>query len=208
MRWTGNSVGKLDISSYNAYVVWTLWYGEWRFYLILPFIAWFAVGRRIILIALILYLVGFTGLWFNPDMQPALVFFPGMLCPLLIEDQKLRALLRRPVTAGVTLVVPVILCALNHWRLSTIPLAGALFPLFLTAAAGNNFFGFLTLPAIRCLGAISFGLYLLHGVMFRLVVGALKTAGLTALPPPEYWLIITLTAMATTLLCAVTYQQD
>jgi hypothetical protein len=43
-------------------------------------------------------------------------------------------------------------------------------------------------------------------VIFRLVVGTLKTAGLTALPQVEYWLVITLTAIATTLLCAATYR--
>ena len=198
-------VGQLDVASYNSYVVWTLWY-EWRFYLLLPFLAWFAVGRRIFLIALILYLVGFTGLWFDPDMQPALVFFPGMLCPLLLENQKLRTCLRQPATAVATLVLPVILCALNHGSLSTVPLAFALFPLFLAAAAGNSFFGCLTHPAIRCLGAISFSLYLLHGVLFRLVVGGLKAGGLTALPSLEYWLIITVAASAMTLLCAATYR--
>ena len=43
IRW--QPVGSVELGSYNAYVVWTLWY-EWRFYLILPFIAWFACGRR------------------------------------------------------------------------------------------------------------------------------------------------------------------
>ncbi len=198
-------IGDLDIGSYNAHVVWTLWY-EWRFYFILPFIAWFAVGRRIVMLALALYLMGFTGILYNPEAQLGLVFGFGMVCPLLLENQKLRVRLQHPVTGLATLVLPVILCAWNHWSRSTLPLAGALFPLFLAAAAGNSFFGFLTHPAVRCLGAISFSVYLLHGVVFHLVAGTLKAAGLTALPQSEYWLIITLAALATIGLCAATYR--
>ena len=203
IRW--QPVGSVELGSYNAYVVWTLWY-EWRFYLILPFIAWFACGRRIIFIALALYVMGFTGALFGPRMEISLAFFPGMLCPLLLEGQKLRVLLRHPAAAAVALVLPAVVFACSRCDLLTIPLAGSLFPLFLAAAAGNTFFGFLTHPAVRCLGAISFSLYLLHAIIFRVVVSALKTAGLTTLPLLQYWLLITLTAAAITLLCAVTYR--
>ena len=44
MSW--HDVGGIKLGEYNAGVVWTLWY-EWNFYLILPFIAWMAIGKRV-----------------------------------------------------------------------------------------------------------------------------------------------------------------
>ncbi|MEY4918150.1 MAG: hypothetical protein RL616_2063 [Verrucomicrobiota bacterium] len=198
-------VGGADLGSYNADVVWTLWY-EWRFYLLLPFLAWFAVGRRIIFPALLLYMLGFTNILFQPKMEFVLVFFLGMLCPLLTGNKKLRDGLRHPATAVAALAWLVGACIWSDWNLSGVLLAGAFFPAFLAAAASNDFFGSLSHPATRCLGAISFSLYLLHGVVFHLVIGTMKAGGLTTLTSLEYWFAASVTAMATALLCAGTYR--
>jgi peptidoglycan/LPS O-acetylase OafA/YrhL len=204
-----HNVGPVNLGEYNAGVIWTLWY-EWAFYLILPFIAWLAPGRKIFGVALIAYALTIISLWFNLNLQPGLFFILGMLCPALLEDQRLRSQLVRPVMAGVALLLTISLCWLSHGSLfaktPSISLAGALFPLFLVPAAGNSFFGFLTHPAIRCLGAMSFSLYLLHGIMFRLVFRILKTTGWADLPLPDCWLIVIVAAMATILLCAATYR--
>jgi peptidoglycan/LPS O-acetylase OafA/YrhL len=210
-----HNIGQVNLASYNDGVVWTLRY-EWGFYLILPFVAWLATGRKIFGFAMVVYVSSFIFLWFNTDLQWAdfnfqfsLFFILGMLCPVLLEDQQLRSQLRHPVAAGGALLLAMLLFSLcrGHMetRLPSISLAGVLFPLFLVAAAGNSFFGFLTHPAIRCLGAISFSLYLLHGIMFQLVFHIIRTAGLTNLSRVDYWLIVIVTAIATTLLCAVTY---
>jgi peptidoglycan/LPS O-acetylase OafA/YrhL len=204
-----HNIGSVNLGDYNAGVVWTLWY-EWSFYLILPFIAWFAPGRKIFGAALIFYLLTLVCLWFHLNLQPGLFFIFGMLCPVLLENQPARFQLQRPVAAVLALTAALALCFLCRGYLFTktpsIALAGALFPVFLMAAAGNSFFGFLTRPAIRCLGAMSFSFYLLHGIIFRLVFRILKSAGLTALPQPDYWLVISATAVATILLCAATYR--
>jgi peptidoglycan/LPS O-acetylase OafA/YrhL len=204
-----HNIGQVNLGEYNAGVVWTLWY-EWSFYLILPFIAWLALGRKILGVALIVYALTFIGLWFNLNLQPGLFFILGMLCPVLLEDQQLRSQLVRPITAGFAIVMTMLLCWISRdylfAKVPSIAIAGSLFPLFFVAAAGNSFFGLLTHPAIRCLGAMSFSLYLLHGIVFRFVFRMLKTVGLTDLPPLDYWLVIIVTAIAITFLCAVTYR--
>jgi peptidoglycan/LPS O-acetylase OafA/YrhL len=204
-----HNIGQVNLGEYNAGVVWTLWY-EWNYYLILPFIAWLALGRRILGVAMIFYALTFSCLWFNLNLQPGLFFILGMLCPVLLEDQRLRSQLLRPIAAVLAILATISLCWLGRGYLFTkvpsISLAGALFPLFFVAAAGNSFFGFLTNPATRCLGAMSFSLYLLHGIIFRLEFRILKSAGLSELPQLDVWLIIIVTAMATTLLCAATYR--
>jgi peptidoglycan/LPS O-acetylase OafA/YrhL len=168
------------------------------------------VRRRIFGVALVVYALTFACLWFNLNLQPGLFFILGMLCPMLLEDQRLRSQLARPLAAGLAIFATLLLCWFGRGYLfaqvPSIAVAGALFPLFFVAASGNTFFGFLTHPAIRCLGAMSFSLYLLHGIIFRLVFRILKTAGWADLPQLDCWLIIVVTAMATTLLCAATYR--
>jgi len=206
-RW--QSISGVDLGEINAGVVWTLWY-EWRFYFVLPFIVWLAIGRRTFWLALMVYLAVIAGFWFKINLQLGFVFILGMLCPVLLDNERLRSQLRSPVAASVALLATIFMCAWNRdYTLSVLPsivLAGALFPLFLVVAAGNNIFGFLTHPAIRCLGAISFSLYLLHSVIFYLAVGVMKTAGLTTQLLLYYWPIITTAAVTATLLCAATYR--
>lgn len=204
-----HNIGPVNLGDYNAGVVWTLWY-EWGFYLILPGIAWLAVGRKIFGGAPLAYVLTFICLGFNFNVQPGLFFILGMLCPVLLENQLLRSQLRRPVAAAAALTLTVLLCVVSHKYLFTqvpsISLAGSIFPVFIVVAAGNSFFGLLVHPAIRCLGAVSFSLYLLHGIMFLLCFRILKSAGLTDLPDLAYWLIIMSVAIATTLICAATYR--
>jgi peptidoglycan/LPS O-acetylase OafA/YrhL len=204
-----HSIGPVNFGEYNCGVVWTLWY-EWSFYLILPFIGWLAVGRKIFGVAIIACVLTFIGLWFNFNLQPGLFFILGMLCPALLEDQQLRSRLQGRAAAALAVAATLSLCwSCRGYLLQKVPsisVAAAFFPLFFVAAAGNGFFGFLTHPAIRCLGAMSFSLYLLHGILFRLVFHLLKSSGLAGLPQSDDWLIVIVTAMATTLLCAATYR--
>lgn len=204
-----HNVGQVNLGEYNAGVIWTLWY-EWGFYLILPFIAWFALGRKIFGVAIVFYALTFTGLWFNFNLQSGMFFIFGMLCPVLLEDQKLRSQLQSRVAAKLAMAVTMALIWFCQGYLFTkvpsLSVEAAFSPLFFVAAAGNTFFGFLTHPAIRCLGAMSFSLYLLHGIGFRLVFHILKMAGLADLPQLDSWLIVIVTAMATTCLCAATYR--
>jgi len=204
-----HNIGQVNLGEFNAGVVWTLWY-EWVFYLTLPFIAWLAVGRKIFGVAVIAYALTFAGLWFNLNLQPGLFFILGMICPVLLEERTLHSRLQGRVVAAMAMSATLLLCWLCRdyliTRVPSLSVAGAFFPLFFVAAAGNSFFGFLIHPAIRCLGAMSFSLYLLHGIVFRLVFRILKTDGLTDLPQLDYWLIIIVTAIATTFLCAATYR--
>lgn len=204
LRW--HTIGSINPDDYNAGVVWTLWY-EWAFYLSLPFIAWLATGRKIFAVGAAVYGAVLIGLWFQFNLQPGLFFILGMLCPVLLEG---RRSLTGPSVAIFALVAALVVSLLEGRHLFAnrppVSLAAVLFPVFIIAAAGNSFFGILTRPAFRCLGAISFSLYLLHGITFRLAAGLLKANGLTDLPPFEYWLVFISVAVGTTLLCAATYR--
>jgi peptidoglycan/LPS O-acetylase OafA/YrhL len=201
-----HNFGNFDVSNINVHVVWTLWY-EWRFYLALPFIAWLAVGRRVFWLGAATYLAVFCCLFrFGINMQHGLVFILGMLCPVLLDNETLRAQLRSPRAAAIALVATAALAVMNQAPLLSFSFATAMFPVFLVAAAGNTFWGVLVRPAFRCLGAISYSLYLLHGIAFYVLVGALKAAGLTALPEISYWIILAAAAIGISAFCSVTYR--
>jgi len=195
----------LDFAAYDARVTWTLQY-EWAFYLALPFAAWFAVGRRTVWLSIAAFVAISAGIWFGFEKQFCLVFILGMLCPLLLENNELRKKLCRPVAAAAALLFSACLLFLNGSGLSRIALAASLFPIFLAVAAGNSFFGFLVGRAMRCLGALSYSLYLLHGIMFYCVVRELKHLGESKPPAALYWAVLIVATATIIAISAFTFR--
>ena len=201
--------GDTDFATYNAYVVWTLYF-EWRFYAFLPLLSFMSTGRKTYWLAILAYFVPVAGFWLNfnpwPWLMCILSFIPGMICAVVLDDDRLRSRLRQPASAAIALFAMAFFFSIQYDPWSVPALPGALLPVFVVAAAGNNFFGLLTHPAIRCLGTISYSLYLLHGIIFYLTSSALKQMGLTGLSLLNYWVVITISAVAAVLVCAATYR--
>jgi peptidoglycan/LPS O-acetylase OafA/YrhL len=206
-------VGNADFGQYDAYVTWTLLW-EWRFYALLPLLGSIAIGRRTYWLALLMYLISAVALWHYRVMPMwltlGLTFVPGMICGVVLEDQQLRSRLSTPAAAVLALLamsligLVIFFVAPIEWRNASLP--GALLPVFAVSAAGNSFFGFLTQPAIRCLGTISYSLYLLHGIIYYVIVSFLKEMGFANLSGLSFWLIITAGAVGTAVLSAATYR--
>lgn len=203
-HWT--TLGGMNPGDFNGGVEWTLWY-EWRFYLALPFIAWLAVGRRTFWLAALAYSGVVTAAFFMSfNLQPLLIFLLGMLCPVLLAETTARSTLRQPIAAALALSATVALCAVNWNPKPVFAIAGSVFPLFLVVASGNSIFGFLTSPAIRCLGTISYSLYLLHFTVFSAVFLVLKYVGLSDLLRTAFWPIVIASSALSVLLCSLTYR--
>ncbi len=207
--WSWHAIGHVYPGEYIANVVWTLWY-EWRFYLLLPFIAWLALDKKIFHIRLALLALIAAGLYFDLKQSAALYFILGMLCSELLSYQSLRVLLQPPIVAGMALLTTLALYGLMRKQIPNVGpsdcLAFACFPLFLAAAAGNTFFGGLVHPAIRCLAIVSFSLYLLHGIVLSFVGFGFRHAQLNHLSPLAFWLVFIPVMMITTCLCMATYR--
>ncbi len=207
--WSWHAIDHVYPGEYIANVVWTLWY-EWRFYLILPFIAWLALNKRIFRIRLAVIALVAAGLYFDLTQSAAIYFIFGMLAQEFLSNQSARTLMQPPIAAAVALLATLgLFCLMSKQLPHTGPsdcLAVICFPLFLVAAAGNTFFGTLVHPALRCLGVVSFSLYLLHGIVLSFVGFGLKHAHLNHLSPLEFWLVFIPILMTTACLCMATYR--
>lgn len=176
-----------------AGVTWSLQY-EWLFYAALPFTAWFARARRLRMpFVLGGWLVAeFFVLKSNGGGQSAGValFFSGMLSATLVRTSQLRPL-ADPVASAVA-------AALLGLTFTLLPTAYAALPiLMLTAAfhliaAGCSGFGLLTSRPARRLGDISYGIYLLQGLVLALVFAPWAGRGFALASPLQYWLVAAL----------------
>ena len=182
----------------TAGVTWTLHF-EWLFYLALPLIAAAVAPRRyIILSAALVSLL----LWYSPLYQTTVLyaFGSGMVAALCAEQPQLRVLARSKVGAIVVLV-PLVFTVL-HFRAAyglgtgfPVPeefcVLGLLTLAFIAISAGNTLFGALTHPLSRRLGDLSYGIYLMQGVVlyvtFSFIIGFQRAA---ALPIALFWCVI------------------
>lgn len=209
-RGTPPLLGEAGAGQINAFVLWSLWY-EGLFYLfVVPLCAaatdlvrgrlpsW-AVPAALLVGALLL----------RPLLKGALplvtylpLFAVGMLAQEAARRERLAACLRSPA-AGLAGLGALAL-ALATQAVPGKPAALALYGAFFLCAVCGNGFGLLRSGAAQVLGACSYGIYLLHGLVLSLLF--VECAGLTggtgtALTP----LLIPAAAVATTLLAALVH---
>lgn len=181
-RWlTGGLLGQPEINGMtpvliNCGVTWSLQY-EWLFYLALPLLAPLA-ARTGHFLALAL---GYAALaWLARRLQldavwvmmvVALPFFGGMLAAYAVRRPHWQAAMRSRL-AGVFIVLSVAVGASLYGPGRETLVALALTPAFILMAGGNTVGGLLRQPWLRWLGEISYGVYLLHGLVLMQVLFA------------------------------------
>ena len=194
------SINTIDPLYLSAGVYWTLRL-EWLFYLSLPLLVFFRSFRRVWLV----FLLGFlASLWLTKLHAPypwdgtvmfllqytiALysAFSVGMLTVYVERVPRAKTFLqKRSVAAGCCVVGLIGILAVKpvYGLWESLPLA----PSFVAIACGNDFFGLLTTRALRSLGAISYSLYVLHGlILYACLRFVTNFAMIASLPPLTYW---------------------
>ena len=193
----------------TAGVQWTLVY-EWLFYLSLPILALILKIRvPLIYVAacfslVLLFIVNMENLFFP------VAFLAGILTAMIFRFGKIKLFLSHPVFS----VIAIALVLWQGWNYpevsyqqpSRIP-ALCLTIAFVIIACGNNLFGFLSSQTARYLGEISYGIYLLHGVIlfcvFKYIVGFDLSKTLS---PTSYWAVVCATTVLIVIAATFTYR--
>jgi peptidoglycan/LPS O-acetylase OafA/YrhL len=172
-------------ASVTAGALWTLPY-EWTFYFFLPILA-LLLRIKISKYLLLIPALAICYLIFNRlPRVPANAFISGMLVAMLMRTN-LQKYLRTKTSA--LLAISLIIFAIFTFEdpYGFYPLLILTF-FFSNVASGNSFFGILHLKLSRVMGEISFGIYLLHGiVLFVLMKIIFSDTQSIALSEREYW---------------------
>lgn len=151
-------------------VVWTLQY-EWLFYVLLPFVSWFAQNKNRALLFVICAILLIVIAAFFVQPYPIIrqvtgvlfTFLMGMLCATL--QQYSPRFLLNPIAQSILvlgIISIIFLYAPDGVYFSTILFA----IVFFFIVSGCSIFGLLTLPASQRMGEVSYGIYLLQGIVF------------------------------------------
>lgn len=184
--------GVLRTSLILASITWTLSY-EWLFYALLPLLAlttggqrpastrpawrWLALGIAALVLAAPLglswrFLAAFAG---------------GVVAALLQRSSAVRAAALSPWASVLVLVCGALVVSCYDTAFSAAPLA-LLTLAFSLVASGASMFGLFTHTTSRLLGELTYGIYLLHGlllfVLFRFVIGFETAAQFS---PEAHW---------------------
>ena len=188
----------------TAGVTWTLAY-EWLFYLSLPALALLLRSKVSVLLAISCssLIVFFVIYRVDPVFFPT-SFIKGGIAAYIVRLPKVVFFLRKPACSLVTIFI----CLGSIGGLFSTTAASMFLAIaFFIIASGNTLFGILSNRAAIYLGDVSYGIYLIHGLLlfitFVFVIGA-PTAKLFS--PMLYWFTIYGAAIVLVVISALTYR--
>ncbi|MDI2113284.1 acyltransferase family protein [Commensalibacter nepenthis] len=177
-------------------VVWTLQY-EWLFYGILPFVAWFARNKEraliFIICASIFILISAYLLQSCPIIRQILavlfMFLIGMFCATLQQYEftiPFHSVLQ-------SLFVSIMIMAIFIYAPEGVYISSILFAVvFFCIISGCSIFGLLTFSASQRMGEVSYGIYLLQGIVFYWIYSVPLIRHYVLRGPIEFWGIMAL----------------
>ena len=202
---------KLNGLSYAPWlwgVTWTLQF-EFLFYLLVPFLGWFAqtLWKTLLFIGgcNLLYAASLMVNTEHPHLHAFLLlrallrflsftFCVGFITAHLTRNAKVREFARSAWAAPLSLaLIAIALCFLpaHHGPLESVVLAVP----FVAIAGGCNFWGALRLRPLLFLGQISYSVYLIHCLLYAAIVIPLYNVFGPALKSaPIYWAVVLLIA--------------
>jgi peptidoglycan/LPS O-acetylase OafA/YrhL len=210
---SANLNGLNDTGLIFAGVTWTLTY-EWFFYFSLPFLSLlmstkerqgFKVKKNKKYILLSIITVFYCFIW-KPDIYYIATFAIGIFSAKLHDVGYLNGLARSKNMSAIAIIFLII--SLTYSSLHSILNLLSLAIFFFIVACGNDLFGLLRQRASILLGEISYGIYLMHGIILWFVFKIIMDYDSSSLPGYAHYfnIIIAITPMLI-ILCFTTYEK-
>jgi peptidoglycan/LPS O-acetylase OafA/YrhL len=182
----------------NANVTWTLRY-EWEYYLlILPISAifarragwhiWYALAGFVLL----------TIITIGSPLSHSAIALLEMLCASIQE--RFTFVMGKRLNFMLSFAVLILLMLLMFFETAyqTVPFL-ILWGMFLLITSGCSVFGLLASRAARRLGELSFGIYLLHGIVLHAFFNSQGVSHFARTSTPYFWMMIVLVGMVSVL---------
>ncbi|WP_175834503.1 acyltransferase family protein [Burkholderia anthina] len=169
LGWFGTfPINGAEQTSYVSGVWWTLAY-EWRFYVAVPFLAWFVATRAWRKLLALAIVTACAALFGKPGSM-ALLFALGAVAYEAARHPAIRTRLGTKSAATVALLI----LAVSPYPAERYSIAGVLplLPVFLCVACGNTFYGVLKTRPLALLGTASFSIYMIHMVIVYMIIHA------------------------------------
>ena len=174
-----------------AGVDWTLKY-EWIFYVALPLLAW---GIRWSGILMSLFVTSVIVIVTAQDLMIGVIklkfsfcFLMGWMAAIIIDNKWLSpwVLSHKSLASLIVLLFLICGCFVETYSFNQMVVSGAAFILL---ASGANLFGLLELKASKILGDLSYGIYLLHGIILYVAFTVFDVIDFSRVGYPLYWVI-------------------
>jgi len=198
--------GAPDVNALNqTYLIntvfWSLVY-EWKFYIVFPLLAVFALPR------VHWYLMASVALciWLYSAPPVEWFFLSGCVAASVTRTRIARVMARSPIWAIIALAC---IAATVKFEASVYTATGAclLFVPFVVVASGNSIFGLLTWRPARLLGLLSYSVYLVHNwVLYLLSRLVNHYTSIATMSERAYWLIGAVVVLVTVAIAAMTYR--
>jgi peptidoglycan/LPS O-acetylase OafA/YrhL len=191
----------LSIIPFNAGIHWTLHF-EWVFYLVLPIAALILTKTPLRFMAVPIFayvlLSPYKGYW--------MIFFFGIAAAHIVQKYPAMPWLKGKLAGLLPILGLLVIYFMSYKPYSPEQYAVSLL-ILLCFIYGNSLFGLLRTVSAKFLGAISYSIYLLHGIVLHLVLSAVNQFHpIVTMSPLEYWAYILAAGLVTVLVSAFTYQ--
>lgn len=182
---------RLNTHLVTAGVIWTLPY-EWYFYLILPCLG-LLIGTKNkagsgIWLTMSMLCIIFFGAW-QLDIMMFIAFAGGGAAAAIVRTPRLRDALRGP--ASNPAVVACLLVGFTCFDYGSVPCLLVFATALTLLACGADLYGLLSIRPIRALSAVSYGVYLLQGLVLHVVLMFLvPESWRLTMTVPQYWGVV------------------